>query len=99
MTTDYHSQLPPTPFTYLLKCEKVTVFREQPAGCRVKQTTTNLVAPPWQRRIVQAACEYYVFPEDGDGDFDSITGLDDDAEVVNAVLFVLGDEDNLIQIA
>ena len=55
--------------------------------------------PAWQRRIVQAAAEYYVFPEDGDGDFDSVAGLDDDAEVVNAVLFVLGEEDQMIQIA
>jgi uncharacterized membrane protein YkvA (DUF1232 family) len=55
--------------------------------------------PAWQRRIVQAAVEYYVFPEDGDGDFDSVSGLDDDAEVINAALFVLGQDDDTIEIA
>jgi uncharacterized membrane protein YkvA (DUF1232 family) len=48
---------------------------------------------------VQAAVEYYVFPEDGDGDFDSVSGLDDDAEVINAALFVLGQDDDTIEIA
>ena len=42
------------------------------------------------RRIVQAACEYYVYEDDADGDFDSVEGLDDDIEVINAALFVLG---------
>ncbi len=42
------------------------------------------------RRIVQATCEYYVYEDDADGDFDSVEGLDDDIEVVNAALFVLG---------
>lgn len=50
------------------------------------------------RALVQVVCEYYVFDADVDGDFDSVAGLDDDAEVVNALLFALGRDDESIQI-
>lgn len=54
-------------------------------------------SPAPLRRIVQAACEYYVFAHDADADFDSVAGLDDDAEVANALLFALGeDEDSIL---
>lgn len=53
---------------------------------------------PADRAIVQAACEYYVFDDDADGDFDGLTGLDDDAEVVNAALSVFGLESEGIKI-
>jgi hypothetical protein len=39
-----------------------------------------------------------VFDDDADGDFDSLTGLDDDAEVVNAALAVFGRDDAAIEI-
>lgn len=51
-----------------------------------------------ERAIVQAACEYFVFDDDADGDFDSLTGLDDDAEVVNAALAVFGRDSEAIRI-
>ena len=54
--------------------------------------------PAHERAIIQAACEYYVFDADVDGDFDGLTGLDDDAEVVNAALAVFGLEEDGIKI-
>ena len=54
--------------------------------------------PDDERAIVQAACEYYVFDADADGDFDGLTGLDDDAEVVNAALCVFGLDSAAIKI-
>lgn len=48
--------------------------------------------PEERRRWVQAAIRYFVIEEDADGDLDSILGLDDDAEVINAVLRHLGHE-------
>ena len=51
-----------------------------------------------ERAIVQAACEYFVFDDDLDDDFDGITGLDDDAEVVNAALSVFGLDASAVKI-
>jgi hypothetical protein len=50
------------------------------------------------RRLVQLACEYYVDPDDEDGDLESVFGFDDDAEVVNLVLIELGRDDLQIRI-
>ena len=50
------------------------------------------------RSLVQVVCEYYVFDADVEGDFDSVAGLDDDAEVINALLFALGRDDDTIHI-
>jgi uncharacterized membrane protein YkvA (DUF1232 family) len=49
--------------------------------------------PESTRRLVQAAVRYFVIEEDADSDLDSILGLDDDAEVLNAVLRKLGHAD------
>jgi len=50
-------------------------------------------SPESTRRAVQAAVRYFVIEDDADGDLDSILGLDDDAEVMNAVLRQLGHAD------
>lgn len=47
-------------------------------------------SPESTRRLIQAAVRYFVIEEDADSDLDSILGLDDDAEVLNAVLRKLG---------
>jgi hypothetical protein len=44
------------------------------------------------RRLVQAAVRYLVIEDDATNDLGSILGLDDDAEVMNAVLRHLGRE-------
>lgn len=54
--------------------------------------TLNANSPEPTRRLIQAAVRYFVIEDDADGDLDSILGLDDDAEVVNAVLRHLGHE-------
>ena len=48
--------------------------------------------PERTRRMIQAAVRYFVIEEDADNDVGSILGLDDDAEVLNAVLRALGYE-------
>jgi hypothetical protein len=52
--------------------------------------TLNEASPESTRRLVQAAVRYFLIEEDADSDLDSILGLDDDAEVVNAVMRHLG---------
>ena len=52
--------------------------------------TLNDDTPETTRRMVQAAVRYFVIEDDADSDLDSILGLDDDAEVMNAVLVKLG---------
>jgi uncharacterized membrane protein YkvA (DUF1232 family) len=54
--------------------------------------------PETTRRMVQAAVRYFVIEDDADGDLDSILGLDDDAEVLNAVLTKLGYGDWVVAI-
>ncbi len=54
--------------------------------------------PESTRRLVQAAVRYFVIEDDADSDLGSILGLDDDAEVINAVLTRLGHEDWLVAV-
>ncbi len=54
--------------------------------------------PETTRRLVQAAVRYFVIEDDADSDLDSILGLDDDAEVINAVLAKLGHKEWLVQV-
>ena len=54
--------------------------------------------PEPTRRMVQAAVRYFVIEDDADSDLGSILGLDDDAEVLNAVLERLGYKDWLVKI-
>jgi uncharacterized membrane protein YkvA (DUF1232 family) len=51
-----------------------------------------------QRRLVQLACDYYLDPEDEDGDLQSVFGFDDDAVVLNLVLDALDRSDLKVQI-
>ena len=53
-------------------------------------STLKEETPEPTRRAVQAAVRYFVIEDDADSDLDSILGLDDDAEVLNAVLSHLG---------
>jgi hypothetical protein len=49
-------------------------------------------------RLVQAATRYFILDDDGEHDLDSVCGLDDDAEVCNAVSEHLGRPDLLIEL-
>lgn len=51
-----------------------------------------------ERRWCQAAIRYFVIEQDGEEDFSSVTGFDDDAEVMNAVLRRIGRTDWIIAI-
>lgn len=45
------------------------------------------------KRLVQAAVRYFILDDDAEPDLDSVCGLDDDAEVCNAVARYLGRDD------
>jgi hypothetical protein len=50
------------------------------------------------KRLIQAACYYYVENDDEDGDLQSVYGFDDDAELLNVILEHLDRPDLVIQI-
>jgi hypothetical protein len=60
--------------------------------------TLSETSPESTRRLVQAAVRYFVIEEDADSDLDSILGLDDDAEVLNAVLRKLGHDSWVVDV-
>jgi len=66
------------------------------ASLRLLGTLSDDTPEP-TRRLIQAAVRYFVIEDDADSDLDSILGLDDDAEVVNAVLRHLGHPNWLVQ--
>jgi hypothetical protein len=55
-------------------------------------------SPEFDRRILQAACRYFVLEGDGEDDLDSEEGFDDDCEVMNAVAEHLGREELMIDL-
>lgn len=60
--------------------------------------TLNESSPENTRRLVQAAVRYFIIEDDADSDLDSILGLDDDAEVMNAVLKKLGHDKWIVEV-
>ena len=50
---------------------------------------------PDSARLIHVAVRYFVEDDDGESDFDSPIGFDDDAEVVEAVARMLGQQDLL----
>lgn len=53
--------------------------------------------PEDQRRAVQAAARYLMMTDDAYSDFESEQGLEDDAQVFNAVCTCLGREDLILE--
>ncbi len=69
------------------------------ADASMKLLTTIKDDTPDDRRLaIQAAVRYFVIEDDADSDLDSILGLDDDAEVLNAVLKHLGHEEWMVEV-
>jgi hypothetical protein len=73
------------------------------ADC-ISRSCMTLLNEEWDRaeesgkRLIQAACHYFVENDDQDGDLESVYGFDDDAEIVNAILELLNRQDLMIQI-
>lgn len=66
------------------------------SGCR------TLLGASWtdeQRQLVQAAVTWFLLEEDDEPDLESVAGLDDDAEVFNAVVRELGRQDLVIRLS
>jgi hypothetical protein len=55
-------------------------------------------SPDFDRRVLQAACRYFVEESDGEDDLDSEEGFDDDCDVMNAVALHLGRDELVIDI-
>jgi len=53
--------------------------------------------PEDERRLVQAAVRYFIIEDDAESDLDSILGLDDDAQVINAVMKRLDRESWMVE--
>ena len=73
-----------------------------PANC-IARCCLELLNERWdgegdhRKRLIQAACYYYVENDDGDGDLQSVYGFDD-AELLNVILEHLDRPDLAIQI-
>ena len=74
-----------------------TLARELVVACRRLLDTLSKQTPPHTQHMVQAAVRYFIIEDDAEADLDSILGLDDDAEVVNAVLQKLGYIDWMVE--
>lgn len=66
------------------------------AACLALLDATDDLSPE-HRSWVQAACLYFAESDDGEADFDSIVGFDDDAEIVNHVCDRVGRTDLRIE--
>jgi len=70
----------------------------------ISRSCKTLLNEEWDRaedfgkRLIQAACYYFVESDDQDGDLESVYGFDDDAEVLNEVLELLNRPDLTVQI-
>jgi uncharacterized membrane protein YkvA (DUF1232 family) len=51
-----------------------------------------------ERKLAQAAANYFVLQQDGDDDLECVLGFEDDAQVVNAVMDALGLSENRIDL-
>jgi len=73
------------------------------ADC-IARSCKTLLNEEWDRaddpakRLIQAACHYFVESDDQDGDLGSVYGFDDDAEVLNEILELLNRTDLIVQI-
>lgn len=54
--------------------------------------------PKPHRRLLQAACEYFVETTDDDHDFHSVIGFEDDAELLNHVARTLDRDDLVVEL-
>jgi uncharacterized membrane protein YkvA (DUF1232 family) len=83
---------------------KLVVEERRPLGFALADASMKLLTtlkddtPEERRAAIQAAVRYFVIEDDADSDLDSILGLDDDAEVLNAVLKHLGHDDWLVEV-
>ncbi len=75
-----------------------TLARELMVACRQLLDTLSEETPEDTRHMVQAAVRYFIIEDDAEASLNSILGLDDDAEVVNAVLTRLGYLDWLVEL-
>jgi uncharacterized membrane protein YkvA (DUF1232 family) len=67
-------------------------------ACVKLLSTVDAQTPPAERQAIQAAVRYFILEDDAESDLDSVIGLDDDAEVLNAVLAHLGRSDWSVQV-
>ncbi len=75
-----------------------TLARELVVACRQLLDSLDGQTPDDTRHMVQAAVRYFIIEDDAEADLTSILGLDDDAEVVNAVLTRLGMVSYLVEL-
>lgn len=74
----------------------LVLARQLVTGCRALLDHWQH-ADPATRRLIQVAVRYVVLEEDGDEDLSSPFGFDDDVEVFNAVVQVIGHHDLIIR--
>ncbi|MBW2524060.1 MAG: hypothetical protein JRI23_07790 [Deltaproteobacteria bacterium] len=67
-------------------------------ACVKLLSTVTDETEPAARQAIQAAVRYFILEDDAESDLDSVIGLDDDAEVLNAVLAYLGRSDLTVQV-
>ena len=68
------------------------------AGASVELATRCEAGAAEDRLLAQVAIRYFILEDDAEGDLSSVVGFDDDAEVMNAVVELLGMDDLRIDI-